>query len=129
MEFLRKASSRSGRSTPRAAAERSRSGPQRQKSAAAFTWNGEQSLGSLNALPVAPSPPPEKGSMQGLFASVVTAAARDNKATGHLARRNSVGGAAMRTHESDLPRFQRVFFLLFKEWLPCLFPLLLRRLT
>ena len=63
--------------------------------------------------------------MQGLFASVVTAAARDNKATGHLARRNSFGGAAMRTHESDLPRFQRVFFLLFKEWLPCLFPLAL----
>ena len=125
MEFLRKASSRSGRSTPRAAAERSRSAPQRQKSAATFTWNGEQSLGSLNALPVAPSPPPEKGSMQGLFASVVTAAARDNKATGHLARRNSFGGAAMRTHESDLPRFQRVFFLLFKEWLPCLFPLAL----
>ena len=31
----------------------------------------------------------------------------------------------MRTHESDLPRFQRVFFLLFKEWLPCLFPLAL----
>ena len=122
MQFLRKSS---GRSTPRAAAERSRSGPQRQKSAAAFTWNGEQSLGSLNALPVAPSPPPEKGSMQGLFASVVTAAARDNKATGHLARRNSFGGAAMRTHESDLPRFQRVFFLLFKEWLPCLFPLAL----
>ena len=125
MEFLRKASSRSGRSTPRAAAERSRSGPQRQKSAATFTWNGEQSLGSLNALPVAPSPPPEKGSMQGLFASVVTAAARENKATAHLARRNSFGGAAMRTHESDLPRFQRVFFLLFKEWLPCLFPLAL----
>ena len=122
MQFLRKSS---GRSTPRAAAERSRSGPQRQKSAAAFTWNGEQSLGSLNALPTAPSPPPEKGSMQGLFASVVTAAARDNKATGHLARRNSFGGAAMRTHESDLPRFQRVFFLLFKEWLPCLFPLAL----
>ena len=82
---------------------RSRSGPQRQKSAATFTWNGEQSLGSMNALPAAPSPPPAKGSMQGLFASVVTAAARDNKATGHLARANSFGGAAMRTHESDLP--------------------------